>query len=181
MGRSRGFRQGRTIGVRRRLTSWEEGPGDTPVNNITATGSIFLGQALTPTVDGLTLVRLRGRLSAVMTGTSSIAGGVTGAFGIGVATLAAVTAGITSVPTPITEQAWDGWLYWMPFQLHTVTATIGDAVNAAVVRMDWEIDSKAMRKLKEEDAIYAVIETSVELGSSNTQVFFDSRILLKLP
>jgi len=187
MARSRGFPRGRLQGANRRLTSWEEGPGGTAVTTITTSSSTFLGAAVTPTQDGLTQVRLRGELLYMLTAASAGLDGFVGAFGIGLATAAAVTAGAASVPTPITEQAWDGWIYWQPIFVTAVGAidgsVAGDKDFPTVISggARKEIDTKAMRKLKLEDSIYAIVELT-EVGTAATLALqFDCRILLKLP
>jgi len=162
----------------RRRNSWEEGPGSTTGLGVSGSTIQFLGSALQPTLDGLTLARLRGRFSWFLTLATSAGDGFQGAFGIGVATAAAVTAGTGSVPTPITEQAWDGWLYWTPLSIHG--AVVSSTALGEETKQDFEVDSKAMRKLKEEDAIYAMLEI-IEVGTATATAFFDSRILLKLP
>jgi len=177
---SNGFRRGRQSGQRRR-TSWELGPGSCTEANITGVGSFFLGDAISPTLDGLTLARIRGRLSFLLTSVSAAGSGFCGAFGIGIATAAAVTAGAASLPTPITEQAWDGWLFWMPIQLLGVTATIADGVNAAAVYQEMVVDTKAMRKMNIEDAVYAIVELEVEEDTAVMEARFDSRGLFFLP
>ena len=171
----------------RRRKSWEEGPGDTSTVQVTSTAATFLGSALSPTLDGITLLRLRGRFQGFLVSSSVASGGFTGAFGIGVATAAAVTAGAASVPTPITEQSWDGWIYWTPVQLTSGGIIAGgvtadhDEVNSTIAAMDIEVDTKAMRKLKEEDAIYAMVEFGTETGTAIADFRFDSRVLLALP
>ena len=108
-------------------------------------------------------------------------------MGIGIATLAAVTAGVASVPTPITEAGWDGWLWHMFFQCRAAGIIDGsamgdtDAVNPTAAAVRFEIDSKAMRKFEDTDlAIYAALEVS-EVGTSTMVWSFDSRALFKLP
>jgi len=164
----------------RRRTSWELGPGDCVETSVIGTGTVFIGMALTPTIDGLTLARLRGRFSMFLTAASAAGDGFCGAFGIGLATAAAVSAGIGSVPTPITEQAWDGWLFWEPIQLFAGDKTAGD-VNWLPAVSQFVVDTKAMRKLVVEDALYAVLEVEVEEGTATAEVRFDSRTLMMLP
>ena len=177
VGRQRGFRQGP-----RRQTSWETGPGDnTLVTQITSAGSSFVGSAITPTIPGLTIVRLRGGAQFFLSASDSALGGFGGAFGIGIATLAAVTAGAASVPTPLTEQDWNGWIYWTPITVRQITATTADGANSSGIYMRLEVDTKAMRKMKEEDAMYAMIQVSNETGVSVLQASFDSRVLAMLP
>ena len=163
--------------TRRRLTSWEEGPGGTGTATRSAVGSAFIGSVVNPLVDGLTLARIRGRLSMWLSAATSAGDGFTGAFGIGKATAAATAAGIASVPTPITEQSWDGWLYWQPVQIVAPAQTLE---QGGMVFDRFDVDSKAMRKLTEDDSIFAAIELTVEVGAASLEINFDSRILIFL-
>jgi len=184
--RPRGSFRGRQSSPRRKV-GWEQGPGKTTAQAaISTSSSVIVDAALSVLLDGLTLVRTRGQLLLRLTSATSEGNGFQGAFGIGVATTAAVVAGAASVPTPITEQAWDGWLYWTPIILRSVgvmdgtAANDADSINAvsAVQRID--VDSKAMRKLKADDSIYAILEVT-EGGTANLAWEFDSRMLFKLP
>ena len=81
---------------------------------------------------------------------------------------------------PLTEQQWDGWLYWTPFSLHALTATIGEGVNAPGAYQRIVVDSKAMRKIAVEEGFYAALEVT-EIGVATMHGFFDSRMLFALP
>jgi len=159
--------------TRRRLTSWEEGPGGVTITQLVNAGVSFLGSVVQPTQDGLTIIRTRGQFTARLVVPSS--DGFIGAIGIAVATTAAIAAGIASVPTPIIEQSWDGWLYWSSFWIH--------GESAADLMASWRVvvDSKAMRKIREEEALYAAVQLSTEQGTGTLDMSLDSRILLKLP
>ena len=137
-------------------------------------------------VDGVTLVRIRGQLTIALETAAAKADGYHGAFGIGVVTVPAFTAGAASVPTPITELDWDGWLYHQFINVKAADAiAAGAAANEpgqvhnvlAVQRFD--VDSKAMRKLRINDIIFAVMELT-EVGTATAQWFFNCRALLKL-
>jgi len=136
--------------------------------------------------DGVTLIRTRGRLQLYLEAATSGRDGFSGAFGIGVATTAAVVAGAASVPTPITEQDWEGWLFWTAIQLHAGDPITGDAVvDADLVNVQTavqivDIDSKAMRKLGEDMTIYGALEVT-EVGTATLDWSVDSRMLFKLP
>ena len=184
MARQRGFPLAHRS--RRRTSAWEEGVGGVAVQaQITASGTTLVTSALAAAVDGLTLVRTRGRLQLFLTAAGSPLDGFAGAFGIGLATAAAVTAGAASVPGPITEQDWDGWLYWTPLQIIAVgiidgsAATDSDNMNAVTAAKDIEVDSKAMRKLGLGDSLYGALELS-ETGVATLNWRFDSRMLFKL-
>ncbi len=180
MARQRGFRP---VGARsrRRATAWDAGPGGTDSVTISATGSFFLGSAvsLIAGVSEVTLVRLRGQLDMFVTGISAVGSGFQGAIGIGLASTAAVTAGIASVPTPITEMDAENWLFHSIVGVHVLTTTLTDGVNAQVANQTLVVDSKAMRKFTDEQSLYAVLEV-VEVSTSSMIVHFDSRILSKL-
>ncbi len=72
-------------------------------------------------------------------------------------------------------------MYHTFFDVHAVTATIADGVNAVGVIFNKEIDSKAMRKWQDDGTtLFAKLEV-IEIGAANIEVFFDSRVLIKLP
>ena len=172
----RGFpsRQSRS----RRSTSWGLGPGGTVLTSVSASSAGFVGSGVIATVEGLTLIRTRGRFNMFMAGAGSSDGdGMQGAFGIGIAQTVAVDAGIASVSTPITNQADENWIYWTPLSVHNGDVSIGLSPQ---VQMNFEVDSKAMRKIPVDVTLYAAFEL-VEIGAGSVSLFFDSRILVKNP
>ena len=182
----RGSRLGRATASPRRLTAWIPGTGGTTVLTTTDSIAAFLGSAVQPTVEGLTIIRNRGELVLALCASSAIASGFRGAFGIGIATLAAVTAGIASVPTPITEADAENWLYHRFFTLTGCDAIAGGAaldeelVHPVTASLRIDVDSKAMRKFPSEMALYAAIEV-VESGTCTMTADWNSRALVKLP
>ena len=112
--------------------------------------------------------------------------GFFGAFGIGVVTDEAFAAGIGAMPTPITDEGSDIWLYHRYINIMASSPLSGAAAldrtavtgNTAVLR--FEVDSRAMRKLTVEDTIFAAIEVT-EIGVCTMQWQFLSRSLFKLP
>ena len=169
----------------RRLTSWDVGPGNTTVVPLTASGkTLFAG--VSPVRDGLTLIRLRGQLSAALTSSSITQGGYNCALGVGIVTVNAFNVGTTAVPGPLTDEAWDGWLWHQYFRL-TSSGTIAggastdeDLAGVLTTSFRTEVDSKAMRKVNNEEIIIAVLEV-VEVGVATAFVQFISCTLLKLP
>jgi len=174
---SRGFPRGRLI-QNRRKTTWDFGPGGTAPQAISGSGSILLVSALISVVNGITLVRLRGAFRWYLTLATNPGDGFQGAFGVGIATSAAVVAGAAAVPTPLTEQGSDNWMYWRAIGIHGPVAS-STSLNDATVE-SFEVDSKAMRKFPTEMSIYAAVEL-VEIGTATADLFFDSRVLGKLP
>ena len=161
----------------RRKKGWEEGPGTSSVVNFTGSSTAILGSGLQVLFDGLTLARVRGNLSTFLVSANSAGDGFQCAMGIGIVTLEAFTVGVTAVPHPMSNIAWDGWLYHRFFSVHVGDKTAGDV---AYQQTQFEVDSKAMRKLKDDDVIMAVMQV-VETGVADMDVFFDSRALFMLP
>ena len=166
----------------RRQTEWALGPGNATPTAVSTTVATILGSVIVPTASGLTIVRLRGIFQMYLTLATAVNDGFLGAFGIGVATAAATAAGGGSVPTPITEEDSDNWLFH-----HYISCVSGKAFAADTdpggqiisATTEFEVDSKAMRKFPNEMAIYASLEVT-EVGTATAQVFFDSRMLVKL-
>ena len=127
--------------------------------------------------EALTLVRTRGRFDFSLSSYTSAGDGYQGAVAIGLASLPAFTAGIGSLPTPISEMGWDGWLWHSIVGIHSALAAGATAVGQ-IASISLEVDSKAMRKLTDQMVIFAAIEV-VELGTASLNVFFDSRMLFK--
>ena len=177
MARSRGSLRGR--GSPRRRSDWNPGVGGTGVDAVTGSGSIFLGSLVQAVLPGVTAARIRGSFQAFLITAATIGDGYQGAFGIGRTTTSAVLAGIASVPTPITDADWDGWMYHKFFSVHAQGVALGDFDAASSVNID--VDVKAMRKLDDDEAaLFAVLEVT-EIGAASMNVFFDSRILVLLP
>jgi len=162
----------------RRLTAWSEGTGGTGDTTVSTTAPAFVGAVITAVVEGITLIRMRGYVQMWLTSATAGGDGLTGAFGIGIASTAAVAAGIASVPTPITDQAAENWLYWQGFTVRQIGATeVGS--NEGLWRA--EIDSKAMRKTPGDVTVYAAVEVGAVVGAAAMIVSHDSRALAKLP
>ena len=175
MARRSGFRQASRA---RKTRDWGNGPGGSTVTTLTASGKAILGSGIGPTNEQeITLARTRGILELVMT--SGAAGdGWIGAMGIGKTTQQAFTVGgVTSLPGPITEVDWDGWLYHQFFSLHGPAAFASNGTGPFTRNI--EVDSKAMRKLGGAELLFAIIEVTEE-GASALEVWFDSRMLFLL-
>jgi len=163
-----------------RQVSWATGPEtNSTITGVTLTlwSSGSVGQ-----ISGLTIVRTRGEAQITLTAVNQAHGGFDGAFGIGIATSAAFAAGVASLPSPITEIGWDGWLVHQMFSVASITATIADGSNAVGCSVRYEIDSKAMRKLKDEDrTIFGITEAANEFGAATMSFTAIIRMLVKLP
>ena len=105
-----------------------------------------------------TLLRMRGLLT-VETG-SPVAANERVLLGCGIAVVSATAAAAGAVPLPVTDGAypwlWHGWLK---------VSTLAAAAEPNFRMSSIEVDSKAMRKMKEEEVIICVFE----VGESTDQ------------
>ncbi len=171
----------------RRKTSWSQGPGGVAVQTqVSATGKTLVTTGAQTTLDGLTQVRLRGMALFHLISAGSQLDGFAGAFGIGVATATAFSAGAGSLPGPIAEIGWDGWLYHTfldlraPDPVDSGVADDKDIMLSVTGAQRLMIDSKAMRKLNSSEVTFAMLEVT-EVGVSILSWRFNSRVLDKLP
>ena len=174
------LRRARSFGgsrPQRRKSSWELGPGGSTLLSLVATtNGVLVGSFAQLVRDGHTLVRIRGAFRGFTVAGGAL-GSFIGAFGIGIATEQAMAVGAGALDMPFDEQAGEDWLFWRPIQFFL--PAIGDeGVNGTVV--EFEVDTKAMRKLSAGDAIYAAI-AGVETNTINLEIAFDSRALFLLP
>ena len=175
MARRSGFhpRGQRSSGVAR---DWGAGVGGSALTTIVTSSSVVLGSGVQTTGSELTLLRTRGICDLFLQGSGAADGdGMFGAIGIGVFTDPAFIAGVGSLPTPVTDVEWNGWLWHSFFSVHNPDITFG---GSPVVHQRFEIDSKAMRKFDASQVMAAVIET-VEIGTAVLNVFMDTRILFQ--
>ncbi len=126
-------------------------------------------------------MRTRGSALVTVTAVSQAHGGAQGAFGLGIVSLQAFNAGQVSIPSPITNDDWDGWLVHQMFNVASITATIGDGVNSEGVTQRFNIDSKAMRKTGLNEVLVGVFEFKTEFGTATVKFDALTRLLLKLP
>ena len=139
-----------------------------------AAASAVLVQSFTPIVGGETIIRTRGLFSVASDQVAS-AESYMGAYGLAVVTAQALSVGITAIPHPVTDAPWGGWFFHQYFcaDYHVVAST----GIAAPWFSNYVIDSKAMRKLDEDERLVAVVENS----SGEGMKLWDSiRILTKV-
>jgi len=178
MARSRsGFRG--AIQSHRRQTAWSLGPN--------SLGQFITTSSVTPWSNGVqllteaeaTIVRVRGYVSLTLEAISSLGDGFSGAFGMGIVSANAQGVGGTAIPAPVDDADWPGWLWHRFFDIRSVSATLSDGANAVAAVQRIEIDSKAMRKLGNEEVLQMTIQV-VEQGTATIEMHGDSRILFKL-
>ena len=175
MAHTRGY--GRPVQGRRqsRKKTWFEGPGSQAFTSVTASTSNLLGAGLI-VPKGNTLLRTRGELSLFNISVTTDGDGFIGAFGIGIASVEAFTAGIVSLLKPLEHIDSSNWLY---HKMLTVQSLGTESINVGIRSRFIEVDSKAMRKMDTDFILYAVLEV-IEVGAVTMQVGFQSRMLFAL-
>jgi len=167
---------GRSRIVTRSTKRHGEWTGSTPQTSLAALAgsSAVLDQTFTPSAPGETLVRTRG-LFGVRTDQQTASENIMGAVGIGIVSAQAVSVGITAIPHPDTDSSWSGWLW---HQYFTASMVFGTAVGLEFQAINtWIIDSKAMRKVGDEERVVVVVENS----SSTGMVYYISERLYSKP
>ncbi len=181
MARPRTFTRGRPHGGSRRRTGWFKGPSEVTPTSITGIGSLLWDTGLQAIDNGLTVARIRGEITLSLTTVTTVLDGFREvAAGICVVSENAFDAGTASVPSPLTDVAWDGWMWhelYSQFRGFSTTPTGQSPLEA--IRMP--IDTKAMRKLKATDVLIGVVETGVEVGTASLLFGASTRALLFLP
>ena len=158
----------RQRGARRR-THWATNQASAIA--VASTTAVLL-ETLSALHEGETVVRTRGVLDVFLQTAAAVGDGFSGALGFGVVTAAAAAAGVASIPTPMTEAAWDGWFLHQFFNVHR--GLDGNADGSA--QKSFLLDSKAMRKVTEDDRVVVVAEF-VETGIATMSLFESTRIL----
>ncbi len=97
-------------------------------------------------------------------------------YSMQVVTASASTAGIASLPTPITEPNSDYFVYQPLIQNNVIASAIGFTEAVGQGRY-WTVDSKAMRKVGQDDDVVGVVESAEALGWRMAAV---GRMLVKL-
>ena len=165
----------------RRLTGWGPGPEtgtDGGEQQITAAGSVLWSTGVLPTVEGQTIIRIRGMIELRIITLGTVGDGFNGAIGICVVEDRAATAGAASVPRPFTETGNEVWMWHQYFSIHPETTTV-EANSSMTVYIP--IDSKSMRKFGTGKICIGVLEAVNEVGVASMALYASSRILLKLP
>jgi len=98
-----------------------------------------------------------------------------GAIGIAVVTAQAVSVGITAIPHPFTDGSWGGWLWHSYFAAKLFVASAAGIEPQMTHRI--VVDSKAARKVDEDERLVVVVENS---ASNGIEIFTAFRFLSKI-
>ena len=157
----------------RRSVDWSASAPLTGYAAVAASSAVLL-ETFVPVTGGETVIRTRG-LFSFKSDQSAASEENVGALGIAVVTAQAVSVGITAIPHPVTDAAWGGWFYHTYFS-RAMLVLSGVGVDPNNV-MNIVIDSKAARKVDEDERLVVVIENSSAAGMEVTTM---ERFLSKL-
>ena len=155
----------------RRSTQWIGSADDTAFDNL-AGSTKQLDQSFA-FAEPATIVRTRGMLW-IKSDQLAASEEPFGALGMMVASDEAVAAGAASLPGPFTEDFSDSWFVWLTWAAHQISVS---SSPQAVQWGQFEIDSKAQRKVHDGDTVGVMIETGSAFGCEFLMHF---RMLVKL-
>ena len=100
------------------------------------------------------------------------------AIGLAVVSDQAVAVGVTAVPTPVTDVGSDLFLMWSAaISQFNFLSSVGFHPASGVMS---EIDSKAMRKVDDDQDIVLVVEDEPTIGTDGVNVAVFGRLFIKL-
>jgi len=139
-----------------------------------ATGA-FSAAVLNLAIDPQTVIRIRGGLIVSLNATGiAINDTCRVGWGIMVVPSGTVAAGVAA--TPLSTASAD-WLAYGTFPLRTETGVITDVLSSQVHRVDME--SKGMRKMREEQELIFVLENEDVIGAPPVDFAMSVRILFQ--
>ena len=159
----------------RRQTTWV-GPADQAFLAVATTGKTLIASftpaTTVPSLPKPTLIRTRGVVSIAP---QSFAADViaVGAYGVCVVSQESFIAGAASIPGPFNQSGWDGWVVWGSFSYLFESI---DGTGALLGAEHHIVDSKAMRKMGDEDVLVFMAESQ----SGAFKISMPLRLLFKL-
>ena len=160
--------------VSKRQVTWV-GPADQNTVAVASGASVIIASFAPFTGASMhkpTIVRTRGAVAiAPQTFGADVA--ISGAFGVGIVSDEAFAAGTASIPRPFDDAGWDGWFVWGSF---SEFYEFGSSVGVRRQALQIEVDSKAMRKVSDNETIVLMAES--QTGALNVAMHL--RLLMKL-
>ena len=170
---ARNFHRPRGRG-QRRLTDWASTAPQTVFTALAAATAILDSTFTTAVAQPETLIRCVGNLT-VETDQKAADETPFGAFGVCVVSDQAAAIGVTAIPTPYTDAGSDLWLL---HQFWTASIKAGSNVAFASLSQSYELSSKAMRKVSDDETVCLVIENGAAAFGAIYRL--DMRLLSKV-
>ena len=147
----------------KRGTFWGRSPADATSSSLAASTAVLDATAV-PVAEGETIVRVRGEI-IVGSDQAAVNERWAGALGFCIASDQAVTAGIASLPTPYSDQDFDGWFVHRYFGGEFLF--LDSTGVQGLGRMDrFAFDSKAMRKFAQGQTLCVIVENGAAVGTN---------------
>ena len=165
----------RRVGSKRQ-TAWDICSAPTGFSALAAGAkaiAVFAPAAVLQEMAPATVVRTRGVL-AIQTDNTGAAEEQIGALGFGFVNEVAAQLGVTGLPGPATDCAWGGWFVHQ-FFIQSFLFISGVGVDPARATQ-YPIDSKAMRKFENDEAMLAAVEN---FGTTGLEFALSFRMLIK--
>ena len=162
-------------GVRRRQTLWL---ASTSIETAISAGTAVLLSSLNAAALALrpfTVVRTRGHLFVAFDQTANTENQTVN-FGSIVVTSEAVAIGVTAIPTPVSESAFD----WFVFETLMGRLGVSSATSVFQMGVGKDFDSKAMRKVDIGEDLIQVVESNATGISEGVAFRNFARFLIKL-
>ncbi len=159
----------------RRLTQWGATAPETTFTALAAATAVLDSTFTVGSDSPETVVRIRGSFD-VQSDQLAAQEEPFGAIGIAIVSDQAVAIGVTAIPTPYTDATSD---LWMLHEFWSAPMTFGvDARGIAKIDQLVVLDSKAMRKITEDETLIIVVENGS--ATAGAEYRLDLRILAKV-
>ncbi len=167
----------RSRGDKSRLTEW--GAFEVMLRSVALTTAASLGNQSVGVVanERLTIVRLRGHGFVHLDAGALLDSAVVG-IGLIVSPTEAFTAGVSSVPSPLTDME-APWIWHEVFAMGPAVLATDDGADLSR-NVQFTIDNKAMRKFRTDEELGFVVEADIITGSPTVDIFVAARQLFKL-
>jgi len=163
---------------RKRRMSWEGGNVDiADLTTVSPLAVTVLTEAQLENFPTPTLIRSRGRINAYTDPSATPGSFAVVGVGLIVVTAAAAAVGVTAIPTPLTELGSD-WLWWDSL---SVGSDAADVIGSTITVDRLSVDSKAMRKIGNNQVVLLVAEMLTCEGTMVVNLCGTLRFLLKAP
>ena len=161
----------------RRPTFWvttaENGMVSLAANQVRST--VLITEATLEESPNPTLIRMRGEFLSDLGPTAASGESVRWFAGIYLADSRAVTIGSTALQSPFSEGNSDVWIWWNT----GILSREGISDNSVALASRVVIDSKAMRKVGQEQALVGIVQTVNDAGTAQVSSAFGLRVLFK--
>jgi len=142
-----------------------------------ATNTKVIIASFDPAANGFlkpTVVRTRGEVSLGPGAGVESDVEIVAAYGLCVVSDQALAAGAASIPDPFDDAGWDGWFVWR--SIHLTQEASGTPATITLNSVQQEVDSKAMRKVSDNESI--ILMAASQGGAF--RIAMSVRLLLKV-